>query len=188
MKWAPNEGKKIIFCRSESLSKLISTKTKGQWKSARDVLGKNYSYDDLSKAQGILVIPYNISTMSLFEFATAGIEILVPSKRFLQILFESYDGVLSELSFFQILEKDVQNLPTDDPNNYRSDKFYEWWVSRSDFYNASLMPNVKFIDSFEELNTHAPADPTLLRSQARIRNNHLRLQRQELLSQFMNLL
>lgn len=188
MKWDPSEHKNIFFCRSGILANKITSETMGRWKSARDVLGKNYSYDDLCRAQSILVIPYNISTMSLFEFATAGIEVLIPSKLLLRSLFENYDGVLSELSFFQVQDLDVTSLSPDSPNNYKSDTFFDWWVSRSDFYNSTLMPNVKYIDSFEELKSHIPSDPTLLSMKMEIRNEDLGNRRHELLTQFIQML
>jgi hypothetical protein len=188
MNWDPKPEKNIIFCRSEELSGRITFETQGRFRSARDVLGNNYSYNQLSKAQSILVIPYNISTMSLFEFATAGIEILMPSKQFLRRLFDDYDGVLSELSFYQIQNLDVNHLRSNDPNNYKSDNFFDWWVSRSDFYNSSLMPNIKLIDSFEELNSHRPANSSLLKSKTMDRNDALKRQRREMLARFVELL
>lgn len=188
MKWEPKPGKNLIFCRSEALSKRITFETHGSFRNAKDVLGSNYSYNQLSKAQSILVIPYNISTMSLFEFATAGIEILMPSKEFLRQLFHDYDGVLSELSFYQLQDLDVTNLSFDNPNNYKSENFFDWWVSRSDFYNSSLMPNIKLIDSFEELNSHKSTDPLLLNAKTRDRNDELKVQRREMLTRFLELL
>lgn len=188
MKWNPSENKNIVFCRSEKLASEISNQTQGRWKPVRDVLGKNYSYDELSKARSILVIPYNISTMSLFEFATAGIEILIPSRDFMRQLYEKYEGVLSELSFYQILNKDVGDLPSEDPNNYSSESFFDWWVSRSDFYNSSLMPNVRLIDSFADLNSHVPIDPESLGIETEGRNAELHAHRKDLLTQFHHML
>jgi hypothetical protein len=88
--------------------------------------------------------------MTLFEFATAGVPVAVPSPGFLKHLVHRYDGVLSELSYFQVLKLNVDGLDVDNPNNFRSNDFLDWWIGRADFYNSELMPNIRYIDSFEE--------------------------------------
>jgi hypothetical protein len=144
-------GPNLILAKSNDLIAHIQTLTNNNYLGLRHYLGHNYSWNELMKANSILVIPYNISTMSLFEMATAGLPIVVPSRKFIKDLRLEYDGVLSELSFFEMGDLDVTGLPSDDPNNFRSSDFLDWWLNRADFFNSDLMPNVSVIDSFEEL-------------------------------------
>jgi hypothetical protein len=126
-----------------------------KWVGYREFLGKNYKWQDFDSISEILVIPYNISTMTLFEFATAGIPVAIPTPRFLKQLTSSFDGVLSELSYYQVLKLKSDYLESNNPNKFGSDYFFDWWLERSDFNNSKLMPNVRLIDSFEEFSKMA---------------------------------
>jgi hypothetical protein len=126
--------------------------------------------------------------MSLFEFATAGIEVLVPSKEFLRRLYLENDSVLSELSFYQIQGLNVENLEEHDPNNYLSINFFDWWVARADFYNSDLMPNIRLIDSFQDL-LHMPSlSKNDWQSKTEARNLVLKNHRHNLLDNFIKML
>jgi hypothetical protein len=144
-------GPNLILAKSDHLIASIQSKTKNRFLGLRQTLGHNYSWNELMTANSILVIPYNISTMSLFEMATAGLPIIVPSRSFLKALRLKYDGVLSELSFFEISKLDTMGFTPDNPNNFRSSEYLDWWLDRADFFNSDLMPNVTVIESFEEL-------------------------------------
>lgn len=144
-------GPNLILAKSDHLITSIQSKTKNRFLGLRQTLGHNYSWNELMTANSILVIPYNISTMSLFEMATAGLPIFVPSRSFLKALRLEYDGVLSELSFFEIRKLDTMGFTPDNPNNFRSSEYLDWWLDRADFFNSDLMPNVTIIESFEEL-------------------------------------
>jgi hypothetical protein len=148
--WKRNEGIKLIMGHSNELISEIVRMNPGKWVGYREYLGTNYNWEDFDSISEILVIPYNISTMTLFEFATAGIPVAIPTPRFLKELTISFDGVLSELSYYQVLKLKSDLLESNNPNNFDSDYFFEWWINRSDFYNSKLMPNVRLIDSFEE--------------------------------------
>ena len=148
--WKRNEGLKLIMGHSNELISEIVRMNPGKWVGYREYLGTNYNWEDFDSISEILVIPYNISTMTLFEFATAGIPVAIPTPRFLKELTISFDGVLSELSYYQVLKLKSDFLESNNPNNFDSDYFFDWWINRSDFYNSKLMPNVRLIDSFEE--------------------------------------
>lgn len=188
MVWTPEPEKNIVFSKSKYLVNEIFRLTNGNWQSAENLLGKNFSYRELAKVSRILVIPYNISTMSLFEYATAGIEVLVPSKEFLRRLFLENDSVLSELSFYQVQGLNVDNLEDHNPNNYLSNNFFDWWVDRSDFYNSELMPNVRLIDSFEELLLEPSLIDANWRSRTKARNRVLKDSKYEFFGNFIDML
>jgi hypothetical protein len=59
--------------------------------------------------------------------------------------------LLNDLSFHQVLGLDTTNMSSNNPANYNSPTFLDWWLERSDFYNKTLMPNVRVVDSIEDL-------------------------------------
>jgi hypothetical protein len=119
-------------------------------------LSKNYSWQDLADYKGIVHIPYNVSTMSIFEQYTSNIPLFFPSLSLMKDLREKYsnNGVLSEISWNQ-----VYNLPSnsvlfcgiEDPNNYNSLSEVMKWAELSDFYDKENMPHIQYFDSFEHL-------------------------------------
>jgi hypothetical protein len=140
--WKPNAGARLVVCRSDDLAREICKKTGDTWLPFRDFMGFKYSWSKFNNVSEVFVIPYNISTMSYFEFSTSGIPVVVPSKEFLLDLVKDHHSILSELSYFQIRKLDDSHLSDDNPNKYSSDGFYDWWLDRADFYQPSLMPNV----------------------------------------------
>jgi hypothetical protein len=122
------------------------------WKSSGEVFGSRFSWNQMQTVGAVFLIPYNVSTMQLFELATAGIPVVVPSKQFLTELF--LDSLaLQEVSNFKLENLSIDDLAAGDPNNYKSPEFLQFWLDSADFYNRDLMPNVRTIDSFEELDS-----------------------------------
>jgi len=120
------------------------------------VLKSGYSWQDLANYRGIVHVPYNASTMSIFEQYTANIPLFFPSYQFLQELRSKYHdhGVMSELSWNQ-----VHGYPPNssifagvkDPNNYRNNEVMMHWAKLSDFYDQENMPYIQYFNSFEHL-------------------------------------
>jgi hypothetical protein len=121
----------------------------------KNSLGK-YKWSDISKYRGIVMIPYNCSTMSIFEYYTSNIPLFVPSKKFMMELYKKYPNhVLTDLTWNRvfgmrpgsIIKCDKKN----DPNQYENYEIMEKWISLSDFYNEEWMPHLIYFDSFDEL-------------------------------------
>jgi hypothetical protein len=188
--WKFGGTKKVVVSQSPELDDFIERITDGEWLGVRKVMGDNYKWNQYLDVREVLYLPYNISTMSLFELATAGVPVCVPTKKFLIDLAQRFSGILSELSYFQIRKLSVDNLAKDDPNNFMSPQFLEWWLDRADFYNTDLMPNVRTISSFEELaktkfkNVEQFADFSELLTN---RNLSLRSQRSAMLASFASM-
>ena len=189
--WMPGGTQKVIISRSPELEDYIERFTFGEWLGIKKVMGKNYSWNQYLQIKEVLYIPYNISTMTLFELATAGVPVSVPSIDFTKELSKSFSGVLSELSYFQLNELPVIGLDNEDPNNYLSEKFKDWWLARADFYNSDLMPNVRVISGFNEL-MQEPSISDLQKdnyhSLIESRNDVIRKKRQNLVSRFSSML
>ena len=115
-------------------------------------LKDGYSWQDLYDFRGIVHIPYQISTMSIFEQYSANVPLFFPSKRFLLELHELYpDKVLSELSYYQVNNLSVDGLEEDNPNKHIKLEIIKKWIDCADYYNENNMPYVQYFDSFTEL-------------------------------------
>ena len=109
---------------------------------------KPYTYNQLIQFKAIIHIPYEISTMSLFEHYSMNMPLIIPTKRF---LLELYDNKL--INFYG-------NYPVlFNTNKYpkKMDKFLNsnWFnniVNYADYYNDDIFKYIIYFDSFEELN------------------------------------
>lgn len=180
----------LVLSRDVRLSDHIRKITNGKWLPFRDVLGSSYKWKDFRSINEVFVVPYNISTMTLFEMATAGIPVAIPSRSFMHELLQEYSGILSELSFLQVNQMKVELNHINSPNDFTSAGFYDWWLNRSDFYNVSLMPNVRLVDSFTDLNQRSNREvfenQNSYDSTIAARNSRLISQRGDLLKTFLD--
>jgi hypothetical protein len=178
----------LVIARSDDLIEEVRRLTDNLWVDSRRGLGKNYSWSDLARGKALFVVPYNISTMSLFELATMGVPVIVPSSKLLKSLRQKFTGVLSELSFMEMNSMNVSDLEEGNPNNFLSSSYLDWWIERADFYNSDLMPNVSVIDRLEQLNDIGELFDKHLSPEYRgvisQRNNLIRDQRHRLLQDF----
>jgi hypothetical protein len=98
-----------------------------------------YSWEDLLNRRALVCIPYEASTMSLFEEYSSGVPLLIPSKPFYKSLILSGKAVMASY-----------NSP-----NYRMDfpetQSLDWWLDRCDFYDTENMPGIYYFNSWEEL-------------------------------------
>ena len=130
---------------------------KGNINLSKDFVNKNslgrYTWDDISKYKYIFILPYNTSVMSYFEYYTANIPLVFPSKEFLLKLYGNY-GILSELSFMQVFGKEnkstIDYKTNLDPNNYLDINLIKKAIDLSDFYNE-YMPYITYINDISEL-------------------------------------
>jgi len=187
-KWRGSNAERVYLVNripQEIRNKLLGLKT---WKPSTAVFGRHFSWSQMQQVGGVFLIPYNVSTMQLFEFATAGIPVVVPSARFLGELF-SDASALQELSYFQTQKISPAGLDLDNPNNYFSPNFVKFWLDSADFYNQDLMPNVMTVDSFEELDSlDLPHCDTKYLSILHSRNISYKEQRHKMLASFVEAL
>ncbi len=179
-------GINLVAAKSQTLTREVQGLTNGKFVGLRETLGFNYPWSEVSRVNSIFLVPYNVSTMWLFELARLGIPVIVPSKTLMRSLRGSFDGVLSEISFYEMMKIDVSSFPDGDPNKYTSPLYLDWWLERADFYNSSLMPNVRVIESLEELN-YVSNNLTTDKGENKLkdRNSKLYLSRQRNLAKFL---
>lgn len=144
----------LIFCRSANFQDYIERTTGGQFKTT---YGRYVSYEEITQASSLIVLPQNVSTMFLFEMATLGKRVLIPEINLLKDLAQKVPGVLSELSYFQVHGLPTEGLSNDNLNNYNSPIFYNQWLDFADFYDSELMPNVELFQDFSDLKHYSSA-------------------------------
>ena len=147
--WSGSSVKRFVMARDPRLKSQVQRVTNGLFEPIEN-LGSPYKWEDLMESLEIFIVPQNISTMTLFELATAGVPVAVPGRKLFRELRGSFHGVLDEITF-----SEIQNLETsdslDDPSNYKSEHYLDWWLDRSDFYDQKLMPNIRIVESLSEL-------------------------------------
>ena len=90
----------------------------------------SYSWQDLYSYNSIAHIPYNVSTMSIFEQYQAGVPLNMPSLDFLLELIEEGYPAMSEITFH-----------TNDPKRNHKMFLNREWLSYCDFYNGTIKCN-----------------------------------------------
>jgi hypothetical protein len=145
-------------------------------------LPRGYGWQQLADYKGVVHIPYNISTMSIFEQYTANIPLFFPSWKFLYTLRETFaaNGVLSETSWNQVhrlLPRSTIFPGLDDPNNFTNTVGMMNWARLADFYDEENMPHIQYFDSFEHLEELLQTVDTVKISKAMREYNHKRKKR-----------
>jgi hypothetical protein len=119
-------------------------------------LTKGHTWQQLADYKATIHIPYSNTIMTLFEQYASNMPLLFPSEDFLFQLWKQNDNeVMSEISWnkiFNLINKSlikVNNLK--DPNDYKNEESFKYWVSLSDFYNQEWMPHIEYFNSLVEL-------------------------------------
>ena len=92
-------------------------------------LGFGYPWSLICEFKGIIHIPYEISTMSLFEHYTSCIPLIIPTKR----LLKQMSSCLQTLS------------------EYRMNGNINEWIENADFYDTENMPYITYFDNIHQL-------------------------------------
>jgi hypothetical protein len=126
--------------------------------------------------------------MTLFEFATLGMPVFVPSKSLSFALARGFKGVFSEISFRDPSEELVHpQEPGFLGADYTSEGYLDWWLDRADFSDPLLMPNVRIVNSLADKALSAPTGKvfSLLPQETVKRNAALSEKRFEFLDRFV---
>lgn len=114
-----------------------------------------YKWSDLAAYKGVVVIPYNASQMSIFEYYTACMPMFAPSIEFLSsLMYDHRDQVMAELSWNKIFGLPPSSVISPfgpDPNNYVNLDIMHEWAAYSDIYDEQNMPYITYFDNFRDL-------------------------------------
>jgi len=160
--WNPTVDLGLTYAHYTQIAEDFEHTSNGEWRALRNELGKKFSWTRLLRFRELFYIPYAPSTMLLFELATAGMPVAVPTLGFLKRLRSENQGVFGQLTFQEMAGRTPAPHRTWTANRYwHRDEYVEWWYQRSDFANEELMPNVRRVDSFAEL-TSSPSVPNMM--------------------------
>ncbi len=140
-KYEPNNEQLVLFTKRKQLAETVDKSSLGR-----------YTWKNLFQNKAIVHIPYNYSTMSIFEQYTANVPLLFPDKNYLLELFLKNES-MSEISFRQVFsaapksELDVFS----DPNCYNNLPTFIDNLNLADFYNEEWMPHLVYFKNEEEL-------------------------------------
>jgi hypothetical protein len=102
----------------------------------------------LDSYSAVIHLPYNISTMSMFQQVRANIPIWVPSKRLLaKLLADTREPNEMSWTVFAPGSESTASLL----DHVRNPEVIERWLQYADFYNSDVLPLVFQFDSIEEL-------------------------------------
>lgn len=106
----------------------------------------NYRYDwnDLMQRKGLVCIPYEVSTMSLFEHYSSGVPLFIPSKTMYKDLILKNKAVMNSFNSKNYWIGMIPSVLLDTTN-------LDWWLDRCDYYDSQNMPYVTLFDSWEDL-------------------------------------
>jgi len=126
----------------------------------KSMLGR-VSWQELFSYRSIVHMPYNASTMSIFEQYYANVPIIFPSIDLASKLLRQNVPIFSEISFRQILSLRPDSLFNNkkDINDYKNIDNVIEWIKLSDFYR---FPHITYFDSFEELKYRINEDYSFL--------------------------
>lgn len=149
---------------------------------SRTIFPNGYRWGDLAQTEYVFLVPYNVSTMTLFELATLGTRVVIPDDDWLVEMFlDNVNGSLSELMFegAQWRVPGYGKIPSPDSR----EEFARWWLERSDFGNEELMPNVVRVSKVDLKDGIAvpEIDPVIMSS----RNERTKASRHKLLEGFI---
>ena len=114
----------------------------------------HYEYTDLIKHPGIVYIPYQVSTMSLFEHYRMNIPLFFPSFELLA-KWQLEHMVMSERTWYGAIHGKKANASTipgvmdiPDPNNDSDLEAIKYWIKYADFYQ---WPHITYYESAQDL-------------------------------------
>ena len=150
--WSGCTKLRVTMAKDASLRSFIAKRTQGLYLPI-EALGSPYKWKELMNCLEVLVIPQNISTMTLFELATAGMPVVIPGGDLLRQMKTQYSGVLDELTFAEVHGVDAAGkfAVPGSPANWRDEGHLDWWLDRADFFDRNLMPNVRVANTYEDL-------------------------------------
>lgn len=120
----------------------------------RNCLHSGYQWQELYSYKGIIHMPYEISTMSIFEHYSANVPLFFPSKTYLTHLLQYNNySMWTRYTRLQIHSAHPPQLDVCLNDN----TWIDFWINKSDFYDEENMKHIVYFDSnehlFELLNT-----------------------------------
>ena len=149
-------GKQIIEGEGGFLHYLQTNKVSRMKFATIRSLYTHYTYTDIASHPGLILIPYQVSIMSLFEYYAMHIPVFVPSLDLL-IKWQMDNRVMDELSWncvFGNCESRSEiagcerSVHPHDPNDVTNPESLRYWLKFADFYQ---WPGIVCFDDWDDL-------------------------------------
>lgn len=111
-------------------------------------LSPGYTWQELYSFKGIIHIPYEISTMSIFEQYSANVPLIFPAKSLLKEWIRSKKVQVT--SRYADPTRSIHPETLDEPLN-DGDQWVDFWVDRADFYDTDNMKYITYFEAIEDL-------------------------------------
>ena len=108
---------------------------------------KPYTFETIAKFTATIHIPYEISTMSIFEHYTLNMPLLFPTKEFYLKMYNNNE--LNVYGSYSALFNFNSNPQALDP--LLKGNWFEKMIPHADYYNEEYFPYITYFDSFEDL-------------------------------------
>ena len=153
-RYSPSNNKFLYYSRLNHYTHYIGGSFIERMVDKSKALPSGYSWRDVMKFRGVVGIPYNISTMSIFEFYSQAMPLFFPSIDLMIRMKKDFnDKVLCEHSWNQ-----TWNLPSgsvirpgpNDPNDFLDLDKVKKWLPYADFYDSEWMPHIQYFDDWNE--------------------------------------
>jgi len=102
----------------------------------------HFTWDSIMMFKGIIHLPYEASTMSIFEHISSEIPLLFPTKKFLKYLWDN-NLIRNQMNYWK------HNSNTIIPDYLKETINNNFWIENADYYH---LDGYYYFDSFEELN------------------------------------
>jgi len=112
-------------------------------------LKDGYSWQELYNYKGIIHMPYEISTMSIFEQYSANVPLFFPSKEYL------YDLIKNNGYNIQSRYNKMFGNNNECPNNLdialNDNNYIDFWINNADYYDDTNMKHIIYFNNNEDL-------------------------------------
>jgi hypothetical protein len=143
LRYSPELTGGIFYNSSIALKSALATRNFPNIEFLGD--SKSVSYPTLGKYKFIVHLPYDVTTMSVFEHYAAGIPLLFPTPRFFMDISERYPSDFRSQYWFH---RGRTSYPSYLKHSHQRGSA-TWWCSRADFYTT--MASINYFDSFDDL-------------------------------------
>ena len=103
---------------------------------------RKYDFDDMRKYRAIIHIPYEASTMSIFEQYNMNIPLFFPSKTLLKELIKT--------NKIQFNSRYAKNIFPESLTSTLGTNWIDFWIDHADYYNDN-MPHITYFNNTVEL-------------------------------------
>ena len=150
--YTPRNRHFAIASRSAACTGRITEDPRNLARPIDELLPARATWQERNSLRGWVHIPYNISQMAIFEQYWENVPIYIPDDKFLLHLWhQDPDGVLSQLSMYQVLGLPTDHLPAGDPNRTHDPAVIRWWLDKSDYGPQRELSEIVRFSSFEHL-------------------------------------